>query len=105
MGLLDDVQAQVSTTWDNVTSAGAPAIIAGAENYAAQQLTQAATQSTQASQAAVNQIIATGGPSSGLMASIQGTLSGIAQGTFFKSYGLYIVIGGIALLVVGRRYL
>jgi hypothetical protein len=103
MSLLDDVQTKVSQTWNDVSSTGGPAVIAGIENYAAQQLSQAAHENQTQAQSAVNQIVSQGGPSSGIMASINGVMGQIAQGAFFKEYGLYILGGAVVAYLVLRR--
>lgn len=104
MSLLDDIGAQVSSTWSDVTSTGVPAAIAGVENYAASQLTQQATVSTQAATAAASQIAAQPGPSSGIMKSISAAFTSVGQNVVVKQYGVYI-LGGAALLIVGGFYL
>lgn len=105
MSLLDDLQKDVSTTWDNITSAGVPAVIAGAESYAATQLQTAAQQNQATSAKAVQQAVASGGPSSGLMASIEGVFGNIASGQVVKQYGAWIIIGGIVAIIVIKKVL
>lgn len=104
-GILDDLEASVSQTWNDVTSAGTPAVIAGVEAYAAQQLSQEAASNQAASTAAVNQVIAQKGPSSGIMASISQTLGQVAQGAVFKQYGLWIVVGVLGFYIVVKKVL
>jgi len=105
MSIVDDLENQVSSGWNSISSAGAPAVIAGAENLAIQTLQQDAAKNQAASQQAVNKAVQSGGPSSGLMASIQNVFGQVAQGAVFKQYGLYIIGGVIVLLIVGRRIL
>lgn len=100
---LDDLENQVSQTWNDVTSAGVPAVIAGVESYASQQLQQEATKNQASSQAAVQQVVSRPNTSTGVMASIQQTLGQVAQGAAFKQYGLYIVLGVLVVYVVAKK--
>lgn len=101
MGLLDDLGAQVSSTWSDVTSSGVPAIIAGVENYASQQLSQNARQQAQQSQIAMQQVVSQPGPSNGVMASISKAFSDIGQNAAFKQYGPLILLSAAAFVVIG----
>jgi len=105
MSLIDDLEGKVNNAWDTISSTGAPAIIAGAENYAADQLKGAAVQNQAAAQAAVNKAVASGSPATGIMKSIQDVFGNVATGAAFKEYGLYIVVGLIVILVVGKKIL
>lgn len=105
MDILGDLESQVNSAWNGISSAGAPAIIAGVENYAADQLKGQAAQNTAASQAAVTAAVKSGGQATGIMKSIQDSFGSIAQGTVFKQYGLYIIGGVVVLLLVGRKIL
>lgn len=102
MSLLDDLGSSVSTAWDDVTTAGVPAVIAGAEAYAAQQLTQASTSSAAQATAAAKQIVANTPPATGIMASINNIFSGIGLNLAGNAYGLPIVlgVGAIALYML-----
>lgn len=100
---MDDLENSLSSAFNSISSAGAPAVIAGVENYAAQTLQQQANTNSAAAQAAVNQAVKNGGASTGVMASIQASFKNIAQGTFFQQYGLAIVAGLIVLVIVARR--
>ena len=104
-GILGSLESDVGSAWNSISSAGAPAVIAGVENYAASQLTAQAQTNQAASQAAVNKAVASGGQASGIMQSIQSMFGSIAQGTVFKQYGLYIVVGVAVVLIVGRKIL
>ena len=105
MGLFDQLENDVGNAWNTISSAGAPAVIAGAENYAASMLTQNAKENQAKSQAAVNAAVANGQPATGILKSIEDSFGSIAQGAVFKQYGLYIVIGLVVVLVVGRKIL
>lgn len=100
---MDDIENSVSSAWNSISSAGAPAVIAGVESYAADQLKGAAATNQAASQAAVQAAVANGGASTGVMASIQSMFSNIAQGTVFNQYGLYIIGGLVVVVLVARR--
>lgn len=100
---MDDIENSVSSAWNSISSAGGPAVIAGVENYASAQLSTAAKTNQAASQAAVTAAVQNGGASTGVMASIQGMFSQIAQGTVFQQYGLYIVGGLIVVILVARK--
>jgi len=100
---LSSLENEVSSSWNSISSAGAPAVIAGVENYAASQLTQDASQEQSQSQAAVQAAVKAGGTPSPLMQSIQNVFGQIAQGTVFKQYGLYIVGGAIIAVILIRR--
>lgn len=104
MSFLDDLQEQVSNTWEDVTSTGVPAVVAGVENYAASQLSQQAKISQQSATRAAQQIAAQPGPSSGLMKSISDTFSNVGQSAVVKQYGVYI-LAGAAVLIIGGIYL
>lgn len=102
MSLLDDIGDQVSSAWNDVTSAGVPAVISGVEAYAGQQLNQAAGQS-QAQATAAAQVIASRPPATGLMASIQQAFGSVATTAFLKQYGLYIAVGGLGLYILIKK--
>jgi hypothetical protein len=103
MSIIDDLENQVSTTWDQVTSTGVPAVIAGVEDYASKQLASQAKQAQGQAQAALNQVIASSPPSTGVMASIQGMFTNIGVSTGLQKYGLYIILGGVAFFFVARK--
>lgn len=103
MSLIDDIEKKVSDTFHDVTSTGAPAVIAGIENYAADQLKGMAQKNQNASQAAVQQVLAQPGPSSGIMASINNVMSEVAQGAFFKQYGGWIILGMVATVIIVKK--
>lgn len=103
--ILGDLESQVDSAWNGISSAGAPAVIAGIENYAADQLKGQAATNQAASQAAVTAAVKSGGQATGIMKSINDAFGNIAQGTVFKQYGLYIIGGAVVLLIVGRKLL
>lgn len=105
MSLVDDLQEKISNTWNDVTTTGIPAVIAGAEKYASDQLAAQAAQSQAQAQSALNQVVASSAPAQGVMGSIQNVLTDIGQGTFIKQYGIYIIIGAVALVIVGKKLL
>lgn len=100
---VDSLENSVSSAWNSISSTGAPAVIAGVENYASQQLAQQATANQAQAQAAVQTAIKNGQPATGVMASIEGMFTNIAQGAVFKQYGLYIVGGAILAVLLIRR--
>lgn len=102
---MDDIESSLSSAFNSISSTGAPAVIAGVENYAAQQLTTAANTNQAASQAAVKAAIASGQPATGVLASIENSFKGIAQGTFFQQYGLYVVAGIVVIAIVAKKVL
>lgn len=104
MSFLDDLQEQVSNTWNDVTSTGVPAIVAGVESYAAAQLNQQAKQNQAAATQAATQVMKQPGPSQGVFKSISDSLSSVGQSAAFKQYGVFIV-AGVAVLIVGGIYL
>lgn len=101
MSFLDDLGSKVSQTWTDVTSTGVPAVIAGAENYAAQQLSQQAQQNQQAANAAAAQVVASSPPSTGIMKSIQDAFASVGASTAVKQYGGLMLAGVAGLLIVG----
>jgi len=101
MGFLQDMGSQVSQTWNDVTSTGAPAIIAGVENYAAQVLSQQAQQNSTQAQQAINQVVGQPGPSQGIMASINKSFGDLGQNAALKQYGPLLIFGAIGFLAVG----
>ncbi|PWU11824.1 MAG: hypothetical protein C5B47_00240 [Verrucomicrobia bacterium] len=103
MGLLDDIGNQVSSAWNDVTTTGAPAVIAGIENYASKQLADQAVVNQKQAQKAVDQVIKSGQPSTGVMKSIQDMFTGIAQNQVIKDYGAYMIIGAIVLVIVIKK--
>ncbi len=105
MGLFDNLSSEVSSAWNNVTSTGAPAVIAGVEQYGASILTQQATQSTAQAQAALAQVASQPGSSSGIMQSIESSFKNIVTTQGLKTYGPYIIIGLIAVLYIGKKVL
>lgn len=105
MSFVDDLGSSVDSAWNSISSAGAPAVIAGVENYAADQLKTQANTNAAASQAAVTAAVKAGGQSTGIMKSIQDAFGSVAQGTVFKQYGLLIIGGGVLLLIIGRKIL
>ena len=103
MSFFDDLKSQVTNTWSDVTSVGVPAVIAGVENYASQQLASQAKQNQVQAQAAVSEVAAKPGTSSGVMLSIQNTFKDVAANEVVKNYGIYIVAGLIALIIIVRK--
>lgn len=105
MGLLDDLEAKVSNAWNDISTTGAPAVIAALEQYGSDQLESLAKQSKAQAQAAVNQTVSSGQPSSGLMASINSVFGGVATNTFFHQYGAMLLIGAAVGYIVLRKVL
>lgn len=105
MSLIDDIEAQATSAVDSFTTTGAPALAAAAESYAATQLAGQATVNQQAATNALNAAVASSPAATGIMASFETTLQNIGTGVFFKQYGLYIVIGVAAVLLIGRKIL
>ncbi len=105
MSFLDDIEKGVEDAWSTVSTTGAPAVIAGAENYAAELLKKQATSNQAAAQAAVQKAVQAPGSNNGLLKSINGVMSQIAQGTVFKQYGLFIIAGVVVVMIVGRKML
>lgn len=105
MSIIDDLQNSVDSAWKDITTTGVPAVIAGAENYAADQLKGQAQQNQAQAQAAVQAAVQSQGAATGIGASINQVMSQIAQGTVFKQYGLYIIAGVLVVMIAGRRIL
>lgn len=105
MSFLDDMQAKVSDAWSDVTSAGVPAVVAGVESYGSQILADQARANQKQAQAAVSQIASQPGASSGIMASVQGVFKDLATTEGMKHYGPWILLGAVALLIVGKKLL
>jgi hypothetical protein len=103
--ILDDLERSVSNTWNQVTAVGVPAVVAAAEGYASEQLAGQARQSQAQAQAAVNQAVSAPGPSSGIMASIQKTFSQLGVGAAAKQYGVYMILGGVAMYFIIKKVL
>ena len=103
MSLLDDIKSKVEHVWNDVSTTGAPAIISAIEQYGSDQLESLANQSKAQAQKGVNQIIASGQPSTGLMASIQNVFGGVATDTFLRQYGAMLLVGGVVAFVVLRK--
>lgn len=101
MGLLDDIGSQVSSTFDDITSTGSPAIIAGIEQYGAQQLLGAAAQNQKAAtQAAAAVLAKPGAPATGLLASIQGMFGSVGTSAALTQYGPEILMGVVGIGLV-----
>jgi hypothetical protein len=100
---MDSLENDLDSAYNSISSAGTPAVIAGVENYASQQLAQQASANQTQAQAAVAAATKNGGASTGVMASIQSMFGSIAQGTVFNQYGLYIIGGLIVIILVARK--
>ncbi len=105
MGFLDDLESGVNNAWNSISSTGAPAVIAGAEQYAAQLLQKESVKNQAAAQAAVNKAVASGSQATGVLKNIQDMFGTLGQGAVFKQYGLLIVGGLVVVLIIGRKVL
>jgi hypothetical protein len=99
---LDDISSAVTNEWNDFKATGAPAIIAGAEQYAAQQLQGLAQGNTkQATKAAQEIMTRPSGPPSGLGASISDVFKNIAGSAGAKEYGPWVIGGIVGCLALG----
>lgn len=96
---MDDIENDVSNAFSSLVSTAAPAVIAGAENYAAQQLTQSANATTAQAVAAA----AAKPPATGIMASIESAFATNQVGALVKNNWEYI-LGGVAILGIGAYF-
>lgn len=95
-GAVDSLQGTVS----DVVKTGAPAVIAGIEQYGAQQLQGLANGNIATAQANANAIAAN--PSTSAFGqSLSSVISSIGQNTFFKNYGTECLVGIAVVLLIG----
>ncbi len=91
MGLFDNIGQDVSDGFNSIVATGAPAIIAGAEDYAAQQLQQSSAQT----KAAATVAAAKAPPAKGIFASIESAFGQTQVGAFIQNNYVYIIGGMI----------
>lgn len=92
---IDQIEDDVSNSFSSLVSTAAPAVIAGAENYAAQQL----SQSAQATQAQATARAAAAPPATGIFASIENSFTQTAAGAWLTN-NWKPVVGGVAALAL-----
>lgn len=90
---MDDIENDVGNAFNSLVSTAAPAVIAGAENYAASQLTSSANATTAQAQAAA----AKAPPATGIMASIENAFATNQLGGYLEA-NWQMVLGGAAVL-------
>lgn len=88
----------VSNSWSNITSGGAPDVVAAAEQYAADQL---GVQPTDISDTAaqIKEVVAAPPVSGGVMTSVTSVAKKIATVANVKTYGVFIGIGAALLIL------
>lgn len=98
--LFDSAVDKVKTQVSQVVATGAPAVLAGIEQYGAQQLAQLSADTKQVATNAANQIASQPGSNNPIVQSIESVFSDVGQSAIFKQYGAIIVltIGGIFIL-------
>lgn len=99
--LFGDAQKAVSNTVGTLEKTGVPAVLAGLEQYGADQLTSMAKANDAVAQQGVTDLLNSPSANSGIVTALKNAFSGVATSTVMKNYGGYIVMGIGGLLLVG----
>jgi len=97
---MDSLENDVSNAFSSLVSTAAPAAIAGAENYAAEQLQKSANAATQQATVAA----AKAPPATGIMASIENAFGNVAIGSWVEQNKTAIIIGSVVVGVILFSY-
>lgn len=94
-------EKSVSDTWGTITSTGVPAVLAGIEQYGANQLNSMAKDDASQAQTAAQNMMQNGQPAPGVLGAIQNMFKSTFTGAAAKQYGTWAIIGVAALVGVG----
>ncbi len=104
--IFGDAQDAISDAWGHVTETGVPAVLAGIEQYGANQLSQMAQSHSQQAAAATQKVLQGPPPDpNSLLGSISNSFGQVFQTASVKQYAPWILVGGgvIALLILRKR--